>query len=75
MRHSLKKIIHDTRIFLDLNHDAPPLVETAHCGNLAIDDIIRSKVEEMVSTYHPEGEHPKEIKGETYEKLLKTIRV
>ena len=44
MRHSLKKIIHDTRIFLDLNHDAPPLVETAHCGNLAIDDIIRSKV-------------------------------
>ena len=36
---------------------------------------IRDQVAKMVSTYHPEGEHPKEIKGETYEKLLKTIRV
>ncbi|MBO4850329.1 MAG: hypothetical protein J5529_05420 [Prevotella sp.] len=45
MRYSLKKIIHDTRLFLDLNHDAPPLVETLHDGNLSIDDIIRSKVE------------------------------
>ena len=35
---------------------------------------IREQVAKMVSTYHPEGKHPSEEKGEAYEKLLKTIR-
>lgn len=31
---------------------------------------IRKKVEEVVRTYHPAGEHGSEKKGEVYERLL-----
>ena len=33
-------------------------------------DNIREKVAEVVTTYHPAGEHGSEKKGEVYERLL-----
>ena len=54
-------------MFLD---ELENLMEVAYSNK----STIREQVAKMVSTYHPEGKHPSEEKGEAYEKLLKTIR-
>ncbi|MBR6980133.1 MAG: hypothetical protein IKH88_09910 [Prevotella sp.] len=45
MRYPVRKIIRDTRVSLDFNQEETPLLENCGAGNLALDDIIRSKVE------------------------------
>ena len=56
----------DEDIFLD---ELDNLMDAAYSNK----STIREQVAKMVSTYHPEGKHPSEKKGETYEKLVKIM--
>lgn len=44
MKYPVRKIIRDTRVWLDFNREERPLVKVCDEGNLTINDIIRSKV-------------------------------